>query len=106
MQMSPQSPRLGGLDPRPAGFPLRQNALDVPGFSTAGTQGMRGGELPECPGTVIPGSCAFNELADAAFVCLFLQPNCNAMVVYPRGAPGCCLLARGAAITATKPELA
>lgn len=68
-----------------AGFPLRQAALNVPGFSTAGAQGMQGGELPECPGTVRPGKCAFTEIADAAFACLFLQPKCSTLVVYQHG---------------------
>lgn len=76
------------LRARPAGFPLRQGALDVPGFSTSVGQGMRGGELPECPGTVIPGGCAFTDVMDAVFVCL-MHPDCNAMVVYEQGGPAC-----------------
>ncbi|KAL4421641.1 hypothetical protein ABPG75_010932 [Micractinium tetrahymenae] len=74
---------------RLVGFPLRQEAPDVPGFSTAGAQGMHGGELPECPGTVLPGKCAFAEMADAAFVCIFMQPKCSAIVVYQQGMDGC-----------------
>lgn len=69
-----------------AGFPLRQKVLELPGFSSAAADGMRGGELPECPGTVIPGSCAFNELMDGAYACNMLQPTCQTMVVYTQGA--------------------
>ncbi|KAL4421640.1 hypothetical protein ABPG75_010931 [Micractinium tetrahymenae] len=87
--LAPPVHERGAWIKRVVGFPLRQHAPVVPGFSTAGAQGMRGGELPECPGTVLPGSCACSEVMDAAYACLALQPTCRTVVVYVQGTDGC-----------------
>lgn len=71
-----------------SGFSIRTPGLEVPGYATRLAQGMQGGDLAECAGTVLPGACAFRSPLDAAAICNYVT-ECRAVMVYSNGTDGC-----------------
>lgn len=51
-----------------AGLPLRLSPRNFPGFETAPALGLLGSDYP-CPGSVLPGSCAFRFVLGCRFGC-------------------------------------
>ena len=83
---------LAGVPPPPgvavtSGFRVPELLPDLPDFSIAEAQGIVGGELPECPGTVLPGKCAFARVLDALVACAGTDA-CRAIVHYFNGGWG------------------
>lgn len=69
-----------------AGFPLREMPPELPGYTARAAAGIDGADLDECPGSILPGVCAFETALDAAAVCAAL-PECRAVTYYADGAP-------------------
>lgn len=70
----------------PAGFPVRYELNDLPGFTAQAGQGVPGADIT-CPQSLLPGKCAVNDTTDVVVLCI-RTPECAAVVHYFRGALG------------------
>lgn len=68
----------------PAGFPIRYELSDMPGFTAQAGQGVPGADI-QCAQSLIPGKCALGSLTDAVITCI-TNPDCQAVVHYFNGA--------------------
>lgn len=78
----------GFLITYPAGFPIRYELSDVPGFAAQAGQGVPGADIA-CPQSLVPGKCALGSIPDAVVTCAGM-PECQAIVHYFDG--GCFFL--------------
>ncbi|PSC73227.1 serine threonine-kinase [Micractinium conductrix] len=70
-----------------AGFPVRYELNDLPGFTAQAGQGVPGADIT-CPQSLLPGKCAVNDTTDVVVLCI-RTPECAAVVHYFRGLDGC-----------------
>lgn len=67
-------------------MPLRYELPDLDIFAAEDGRAVLDAELPECPGSVLPGACAFNVVVDAAAACARMA-ECEGINMYWKGAP-------------------
>ncbi|KAL4452702.1 hypothetical protein ABPG75_008364 [Micractinium tetrahymenae] len=72
---------------RTAGFPVRYQAPQTPGFVARQAEGVAGNDM-QCDGSVLPGRCAFASV-DAAVQTCSTAADCDSVVIYYRGLDGC-----------------
>jgi hypothetical protein len=71
-----------------SGVPLRYELPDLDIYAAVDGQAVLGADLPECPGSQLPGRCGFNTLMDAGRTCIRLDA-CNGINVFWNGTDGC-----------------
>ncbi|KAL4452701.1 hypothetical protein ABPG75_008363 [Micractinium tetrahymenae] len=72
---------------RTAGFPVRYQAPQTPGFAALQAEGVAGSDM-QCDGSVLPGRCAFASVDAAVQACSGL-PDCSSVVIYFLGKAVC-----------------
>lgn len=84
----------------PAGVPLRHELPDLDIFAAEDGRAVLGADLPECPGSALPGRCAFEVLVDATSACVHME-ECESITMYWKGEPSphVCTLCTGRVAT-------
>ncbi|KAI7843034.1 hypothetical protein COHA_003366 [Chlorella ohadii] len=72
---------------RVSGFPLRHTPIELPDFTTAPAQVLAGGDF-DCPGSILPGRCAFRSVHSAVSICSSMA-RCRSVLQYHNGTDGC-----------------
>ncbi len=65
-------------------MPLRYELPDLDIYAAVDGQAVVGADLPECPGSQLPGVCGFTTLMDAGRTCIRLD-ECNGVNVFWNG---------------------